>query len=130
MPRYIRARRTSSNSSNTELTRLRDQFIRQLTREAEASLKQLSQQFSQDLERQSSSFLSGLLDGNSPDGAAGQGFTGFVSSASRYLFSRPRIKESTRESSRSEQESERFRLSQSQLLAETNAMIARGEKNS
>lgn len=126
MPRYIRAKRTSTNSNMND--QLRDQFIRQLTREAEATLRQLTQQFNQDLERQSAEFMGGLL-GENTSGSGNSGLFGMAASASRYLFNKPKIKESTRESTRSGEETERFRLSQSQLMAEANATIARGEKN-
>jgi hypothetical protein len=127
MPRYIRAKRTSSNSTTTD--QLRDQFLRQLTREAEATLRQLTQQFNQDLERQSADFMGTLLGGNT-SGSGSAGLFGIAASAGRYLFNKPKTKESTRETTRSGEETERFRLSQSQLMAEANATIARGEKNS
>lgn len=125
MPRYIRAKRTSTSSDTNQL---RDQFIRQLTREAESTLRQLSQQFNQNLERQSADFMGGLLGGDTSSSGS-SGLFGIAASASRYLFNKTKTKTSTRESTRSGEETDRFRLSQSQLMAEANATIARGEKN-
>ena len=48
--RYIKSKRTSSNSSSSETDRLRDQFLRaNWTEQAQSTLKQLSQEFTQDL---------------------------------------------------------------------------------
>ena len=129
MARYIRARRTSATSSN-QLNQLRDQFIRQLTRDAQQAMRQLTDQFNQDLERNSTDFMSGLLGGGKNGAAPGQGVMGLVSSATRYFFNRPHTTESTSKSTRSNDEMERFRVSQSQAMAEANAAIMRGEKNS
>ena len=129
MPRTIRARRTST--AITENDKLRDQFLRQLTRDAESTLRQLTQQFNQDLERQSSSFLSGLMGSDAPStGGTSHGLFGLFSSARRTTSNRLKASESSRESSRSQEENDRFRLSQSQFLAETTTTIARGDKNS
>ncbi len=128
MPRFIRARRTRSSTTSTD--QLRDQFIRQLTREAEATLRQMSDQFNRDLERQSSDFLGGLLGGDTrSSGGGSSSFFNLFSSAGRYILSRPKTTTATRESTRSREETDRFRLSQSQLLAEANETIGRGDKN-
>ena len=130
MPRYIRARRTRSIATDTELNQLRDQFIRQLTRDAQLAMRDLSQQFNQDLERQSGDLLSSLLGNGENGSASSNSLMGIFSSASRYMTSRIRTTESASETIRSREETERFRVSQAQLLAETNALISRGDKNS
>lgn len=127
MARYIPAKRIRSTTSDAD--RLRDQFIRQLTQEAQATLRRMTEQFNQNLERQSSEFMSGLLgDGSGSGNASGSAF-GMFSTAARYLFNRPRITESTRESTRSSQEERYFRVSQSQLMAEAAEALSKGDKN-
>jgi hypothetical protein len=123
--RILRARRITVNNSETD--QLHDQFIRQLTREAQTILKQMSQDFSEDLEKQSASLLEAFSGGDNV--AAGKGLTQLFSTGMRYLFSRPRITSNTTESSRSKEAEDRFRVGQSQMMAEANMTIARGDKN-
>ncbi len=125
MPRYIKSKRTSSGTSSEE-DRLRDQFLKDLTQQAQTIMKQMQQEFSQDLQQQSSQIL-GLLNGEG--NASGAGLGSIFSTASRFFFSRPRTRTSTRESTRSHEETDRFRLSQSQLMAEASEAMSRGDKN-
>jgi hypothetical protein len=125
--RYIPSSRTSSGgSSNTSTDQLRDQFLRDLTQQANALLKQLSDQFTQDLQSQSAQLLSGLFGGES-NGIAG--LSQLVATGSKYLVSQRVASQSTAESSRSLDTNAQFRLSQSQALAEANLAISKGEKN-
>lgn len=136
MVRMIRARRIRVN--NSENDRLREQFIRQLTREAEAVLKQSLMQFTQEAQQQGQSILGALLGGDGPaqrrssgggSASVGNGLFNLVSTGLRYLWSRPQTSTNTQESQRSREALERFRVSQSQLMAEASASIAKGEKN-
>ncbi len=128
MPRMIRARRTTTASLDTN--QLRDQFIRELTRDAERTLRQLSDQFNQDLERQGNDFMASLLgtEGGSSR-SLGNSMIGLFTSAKNSLFNRPRTRETEQESQRSNIEETRFRLSQSQWMAEASATMSKGEKN-
>jgi len=125
MPRYIKSKRTGSVTT-TEQDRLREQFLRDLTQQGQAIMKQLSQDFGNDLQQQSTQLLQALSgEGN----ASGAGVGSLFSTASRFFFSRTRTRTSSRESVRSNEEAQRFRLSQAQLMAEASEAMARGEKN-
>lgn len=125
--RYLRSSRTRSGDTN----RLQEQFLRELTRESEKLLRQMSQQFSRDLETQGNQFLQGFL-GNGGGGAADgiPNFTGLFSLAGRLFTPKPKTTVTRQESARSREVDERFKLSQTQSLAEAGAMLGQGEKNS
>jgi hypothetical protein len=120
---YRRRARTTSQ--------LRDQLIRQLEKEGEKLLKSLMSDFTRDLNGQMETSLKQLTQGLAGSGTAGNfnwenTATSLFSTASAYLFSRPRTSTSSRESSRSQQ----FRVSTNQAAAEMAQRLSRGEKNS
>ncbi len=136
MRRYIRSFRTRKNVIRQSA--LRDQFLQQLSREAEALLKQLNEQFSQQLQSQMSSALRNIVAGDQQVAlpGAGQPEAGSIASVGqllstgvRYLVSRPRTSTTSRETSRSVDAATNFRLSQAQTLAEMQAKMGMGEKN-
>lgn len=137
MRRYIRSFRTRQNVGQHNA--LRDQFLRELTRESEALLKQLSDQFTQTLQTQVTQALTASIvpgDNTVPLPGAGQpepgsigSFGQLISTGVRYLVSRPRTSTQVKETSRSVDASSQFRLSQSQTLAEMQARLSTGEKN-
>lgn len=137
MRRYIRSFRTRKNVIHPNA--LRDQFLRELTREAEAILKQLNDQFTQTLQMQLTQALSSSIvpgDSTIPLPGAGQpeagsigSFGQLLSTGVRYLVSRPRTSTTVQETSRSIDAASSFRLSQAQMLAEMQAKLGGGEKN-
>lgn len=129
MARMIRSWRSRSGDAvrQVDTDQLREQFIRQLTNEAESALKTMSLQFTQDMQRQSSEFLGGLFGGES--GSGNSSTFGMFANAGRYFLNRQKTTGSTQESLRSREEESRFRLSQSQALAEAQASFAKGSKN-
>jgi hypothetical protein len=137
MPRrYIRSYRTRKNVYRTDA--LRDQFLRELTREADALMKQFNEQFAQTLQTQMNQALQGIVAGDSqaPQSTNGQpevdtlGSVGqLLSTGARYLISRPRTSRSTQETSRSYDAESSFRLSRAQALAEAQTHMQHGEKN-
>lgn len=133
MKRYLPSRRTRSNVLDTSA--LRDQFIRDLTREAEALMKQLMEQFTQTLQTQAAQAFQGIVAGDSttpaPMGEAGTlGSVGqLLSTGVRYLVSRPQTSHHSAESQRSVDAQSAFRLSSAQHMAEAQQAIQRGEKN-
>lgn len=134
MRRFTRSFRTRKNIRHTRA--LRDQFLRELTREAEALMKQLNEQFAQSLNAQlsqlSQSIVAGdnaapKLNANEPGtiGSIGQ----LLATGARYLVNRPRTSRNTAESSRSIDAASGFRLSQSQTAQQMQAALGKGEKN-
>ena len=129
--RYIRSSRSSSGGRSTSA--LQDQFIRELTQEAQKVLKDLSGQFSRDLESQSSNFLQNLYgQGANGDGQSGFGSANVASlfaNASRLFARTPKARVTTSESARSREVESRFKLAQAQSLAEAGVLLNKGEKN-
>lgn len=139
MKRYTRAYRTRKNVTDTSA--LRDQFIRDLTKEANAVILQLTQQFSETLQAQTAQAVTNIVAGDAAPRATGDasiapGDTGTVGSITklistgvRYLINRPRTSTNTVETSRSADASA-FRLSRSQAAAEAQIVMSMGDKNS
>lgn len=146
MRRYIR-RATPSASD-----RLREQFNRQLERDADALLRDLTQKFRKDIEQQTVQLAQTLMQQSAasflpntapptvpvPNTYPGTGMAAspsltaaqqILAGVTRYLIRRPTFSKSTEESSRSRDSETAFRLSQSQQAAEAQALIARGEKS-
>ena len=124
MKRYLPSIRTRSGPSTSAL---RDQFISELTREAQAVMRQLSQEFTQSLQSQATQALQGLSidDTSLPLGETTQ----LLTTGARLLFGQPKVTQTTAETSASQQAAAQFRVSQAQTLAEANQTIARGDKN-
>ena len=125
------ARRITARS---EEKRIRDQFLRDLEREGERIVKQLSQQLTRDLEDQAGKFLTGASDSARSGGGAigfdaGASLTRLFGSALTYVFSRPRVSRTTRETDRSKEADQRFKLGRRQALAEAGIELNRGDKN-
>ncbi len=120
MRRYLPSSRTRTNSADTNA--LRDQFVRQLTSEAEKIAKQFSDQFSQSLQSQAEqAFSGGGFDiGN---------LSKLVSSGVRYFVNRPKTTSTTRESVRSIDSNAQFRVSNAQAAAEAQLALNKGDKN-
>ena len=117
------SRSKTGGTSSTD--QLRDQFIRELTDEAQKILSQ----FSQDLQAQSSQILSDVLgNGGGTEGGLG-GLGQLFSTGTRYLVNRPTTSTTTVETAASQNATAAFRLSQSQTLAEANTLISKGDKN-
>jgi hypothetical protein len=139
MRRYIRATRTRRNIRRTSA--LRDQFLRQLTAEAEALMQQWHAQFAQSIETQAQSALRGIVSGDGTLGSPGAetlgrpepgtlgSFGQLLASGVRYLVSRPRTRRSEAETGRSVEADRQFRLSRAQTAAEAQAALERGERN-
>lgn len=137
MRRYSRSRRTQSGIIETNA--LRDQFIRQLTREGEAVLKQLSEQFTQSLSTQLSQITQAIVPGdtpnapsansNTPEAGSIASFGQLLSTGVRYLVSRPRTSHTTVETSRSGDAATQFRSSRSQQAAEMQVLMGLGNRN-
>lgn len=135
MRRYLPSRRTRKNIIDTSA--LRDEFIRQLTRESEALLLQLSAQFSETLQTQVTQAYQGIVAGDASNIGAGPaseaGTIGSVgqllSTGVRYLVSRPRTSRNQRETIRSIDSTEQFRVSNAQAAAEAQRMLGKGDKN-
>lgn len=134
MKRYIRSQRSRKNVHDTNA--LRDQFLRQLTQEAEAMMKQLSEQFTREMQTQVSALTPNLVSGTTPAAPSATGDLNTIGSVSqmlatgvRYLVSRPRTSRHTEETSRSADATARFKLSQSQAAVEMQAALNRGDKN-
>lgn len=137
MRRYIRSYRTRKNIIRQSA--LRDQFMQQLSREAEALLKQLNEQFTQQLQTQVTLALRSIVAGDQqvatptgtgqPEAGTIAGVGQLLSTGIRYLVSRPRTSRTSQETSRSIDAASQFRLSKAQELAEMQAKMATGEKN-
>jgi hypothetical protein len=135
MKRYIRSRRTRKNAY--EPNALRDQFIRQLTLEAEALMKQQLEQFNQTLQTQLTQAMQGIVAGDvqtqpsssQPEPGTIGSFGQLLSLGARYLVSRPRTSRNSAETSRSIANEVEFRTSRAQQLAEAQQAIGQGEKN-
>ena len=135
MKRYINSRRSSQNIFETSA--LRDQFIRQLTLEADALIKQQLEQFNQTLQTQLTQAFQGIVAGDTPTPTTtGQPEVGTLGSigqllnlGARYLVSRPRTSHTSVETSRSVDSQAQFRTSRAQQMAEAQQAMARGEKN-
>ena len=119
--RYIASSRTRSGTSSS-LAQLQDQFIRELTDQANAVLNQ----FSDDLQAQSAQLLGSIL-GDGSD-ASSSGISQLLSTSAR-LLDPPTTTQTTTETALSQAAQTQFRLSQSQTLAEANLTIAKGDKN-
>lgn len=135
MRRYLPSRRTRKNVIDT--SELRNEFIRQLTKESEALLLQLSKQFSQTLQTQVTQTYQGIVAGDAPSLGSGQaneaGAIGSVgqllSTGVRYLVSRPRTRRNENESTRSIDNNDLFRVSNAQAAAEAQLALGKGDKN-
>ena len=135
MRRFIRSRRTRKNVIDT--SQLRNEFIRQLSRESEALLQQFSTQFSQDLQTQVSQAFQGIIAQNgtsagvTPTNEAGTiGSVGqLLSTGVRLLLSRPRTSRNSRETERSIQAGTQLQVSSAQAAAEAQLALGRGQKN-
>ena len=123
--RYIPSRRSSSGANTNAV---RDQFLKDLTKEAESLLKTYVQHFSDTLQSQSSNFLQGLLGDGSASASSGS-LTSLFSAASTLMKGQTKVSRSTAETNRSHEMESRFKLSQSQSLAEASALISKGDKN-
>ena len=126
--RYLPSQRTQTGTHATDA--LRDQFLRELARDAEALLGQLSQRFAQDAQSQAAQLSQALLGsgGDLTSGGTGQ-LSGLLSLGTRLLVPKPKTSESTVETQRSQAQGSSFRLSQTQSLAEAATALAKGEKN-
>ncbi len=136
MRRFLPSRRTRKNVIRTSA--LRDEFIRELTLEANALIKQLSEQFGQTLQNQLAQAYQGIVPGDSSGqvpaiAGEGPGTIGSIgqllSTGVRYLISRPRTSRNTRETSRSLENEVPFRVSRAQSLAETQEALGQGQRN-
>lgn len=138
MKRYTRSYRTRKNVNDTSA--LRDQFIRDLTKEANAVILQLTQQFNETLQAQTAQALMNIVAGDTAAAASGStsavgepgtigSITKLLSTGVRFLSSRPRTSERTTETSRSIDASS-FKLSRSQAMAEAQIVMSLGDKNS
>lgn len=127
--RYIKSSRTSSTSKSTD--KLQDQFIRELTEQAQKILKDMRDQFSDELQKQSADFFQSTLgDGESKTGGGSfNNFSGLFSAASRLLVGKPKISKTSFISARSQEVDNRFKLSQAQSLAEAGITLSKGDKN-
>jgi len=123
--RYIPSRRSSSGVSTNAV---RDQFLKDLTKEAESLLKTYVQQFSETLQSQSNSFLQGLFGDGSGSGST-SGLNSLFSAASTRMKGQSKTTSSTTETNRSHEMESRFKLAQSQSLAEASALMSKGDKN-
>ena len=137
MRRFTRSFRTRKNIHHPSA--LSDQFLRELMRESEALMKQLSEQFDKTLQAQLAQAVQGFGagDASAPASAEGGrtaldtigGIGQLLSTGARYLISRPSTSRNTVESSRSVDAAAGFRLSQSQVAADMQAALGKGEKN-
>lgn len=135
MRRYIPSRRTRSNTIDTSA--LRDQFIRQLTNEANVLLLKLSGEFSETLQAQIAQATQAIVAGDGQNVAANTtGAPGTIGSigqllatGARFLVSRPKTSRNSQESSRSIAATTQFRLSNAQAAAEAQSALNKGEKN-
>jgi hypothetical protein len=123
-----------------ETSALRDQFIRQLTSEAEALVKQWSDQFNQTLQTTVTQAFQGIVastqNASSAPTTTSAGEFNSVGSVGnllatgvRYLVSRPRTSRDTQESSRSIDANNSFKLSQAQSAAQMQETLNKGDKN-
>lgn len=131
MAKYIKAKGRKPRSHSTDA--LRNQLLRDLESEGKKILKSLTSQFTQDLQNEGGKLLQNLV-GQSTGGAGGVPFsassvTNLLSSAVGYVLNKPRTSTHTKESARSREAEERFRVSRSQTLAEAQNEIAKGNKN-
>ena len=121
--RYLPSTRSRSNTSDT----VRVKFLKDLTKEAESLLKNYTQQFSESLQSQSNDFLQSLLgDGKSGNGSS---LNSLFSTASGLFKNQAKTTSRTAETDRSKEVESRFKLSQTQSLAEAGGLIAKGDKN-
>ena len=135
MRRYLPSRRTRKNVINP--SQLRDDFIRQLTKESEALLAQLSSQFSQSLQAQVTQAYQGIIAADSTNPGTSQspeaGTIGSVgqllSTGVRFLVSRPRTSRNSQETVRSIDNNQQFRVGNAQAAAEAQLMLGKGDKN-
>jgi hypothetical protein len=138
MRRMTRSFRTRKNV--VETSALRDQFIRQLTSEAEALVKQWSDQFNQTLQTTVTQAFQGIVastqNASSAPTTTSAGEFNSVGSVGnllatgvRYLVSRPRTSRDTQESSRSIDANNSFKLSQAQSAAQMQETLNKGDKN-
>ena len=135
MKRYIPSSRSRKNVYDTNA--LRDQFVRQLTAEAEAVIKLQLEQFNQALKTQVAQAFQGIVAGDTtstvPTGNAEPGTIGsmgqLLATGARYLVSRPRTSRNSVETSRSITNEVEFRTSRAQQMAEAQQAISGGEKN-
>ena len=125
--RYLPSRRSSNTSSNA----VRDQFIKDLTKEAESLLKSYTQQFADALQSQSANALQSLFGDGSSGGGGGSanGLNGLFSAASALFKGSAKTTSTTAETDRSKEIESRFKVSQAQALAEASAAISKGDKN-
>lgn len=134
MRRFTRSFRTRKNVRHASA--LRTQFLRELSREAEALMKQLTEQFNQSLQTQLTQLFQSIAPGDSPAlpatgtqpgtiGSIGQ----LLATGARLLASRPRTSRNTQETSRSVDVTAQFKLSQAQALAEAQTTLGKGDKN-
>jgi hypothetical protein len=132
--RYTDVSRSSSGpTTRTQSTSaLQEQFINELTTQAQTVMKQLTDEFTQNLQAQSAQFLQGIVGsgGDGSDGIGGIGnFAQLLSTAGKLLVP-AKTTVSSNETSRSRDVDQYFRLSQSQALAEAGATLSKGDKNS
>ena len=135
MKRYTRSYRTRKNVNDTSA--LRDQFIRDLTKEANALILQLTEQFNENLQTQMAQTLTGIVAGDAAmpttmgdtDPGSFGSWAKLFSTGARYLVSRPRTSRDTSETSRSV-DATSFRLSRAQAMAEAQIVMSIGDKNS
>jgi hypothetical protein len=135
MRRFLPSRRTRKNIQSPNA--LRDEFIRELTLEANTLIKQLSEQFGQTLQSHLTQAYQGIVPGDNSatpaitgDGPGTIGSIGqLLSTGVRYLISRPRTSRRTRDTARSLENETPFRVSRAQSLAQTQEALGQGQRN-
>lgn len=129
MAKYIKAKGRKPRTQSSDA--LRNELLRDLESEGKKILKQLTNQFTSDLQNAGGKFLQELFSkGSGSDGlVSSSSITNLLGSAVSYAISRPKTSTSSKESSRSREAEERFRLSRSQALAEAGSELTRGDKN-
>ncbi len=114
--RYLPSNRTTTSDLNA----VRDKFLRDLNKEADALLQSYTKLLAQSLQS--------AFDGSGSISDAG--LASLATSAGKYFNnSAPKTTRSTRETDRSREVESRFKLSNSQSLAEAGSAIGKGDKN-
>jgi len=115
--RYLPGKR---NTNTGDLNAIRDRFINDLNKEADALFKNYTKLLAD-------AFKS-TLDGSG--GVSEAGLTNFIAAAAKYATnSTIKTSSNTRETARSKEVESRFKLSDAQSLAEAGNLISKGDKN-
>ncbi len=121
------------STARSEEKRIRQRFIRDLEREGERIVKRISDQLVKDIESQIGSLTESATRSSGRGGFSNPFDSGSLvrlfGSALTFVLSRPRTSRTTRETERSREAEQRFRLSRRQGLAEAGIELNRGEKN-